>query len=43
MKIYVVIDLNGDFTNVFTTKKAKNIIKVIKNPFKPPEKLKYNY
>ena len=41
MKIYVVLDLNGDYTNVFTTKKAAE--KYYKNdkenaPLKPPEK-----
>ena len=41
MKIYLVLDLNGDFTQIFTTKKAAE--KYYKNdkkkaPLKPPEK-----
>ena len=40
MKIYVVIDLNGDYTNVFTTKKAaeKYYKSDKESPLKPPEK-----
>ena len=41
MKIYLVQDLNGDFTNIFTTKKeAEKYYKSDKEmaPLRPPEK-----